>query len=95
MFSQLLVQWNCIIYFHIRGSFLTAFCPSFWKRLHNSKEIVNLQGLFVSTVSYYISITILLKGYILFIGSLYYLSIHFYSCCFYIRYPGEITSMPV
>ena len=47
-----------------------AFCTSFWKRVHNSKKIVNLQGLFLLTVSYgdiktYIrkeSITLLLKG---------------------------------
>ena len=30
--------------------FLTGFCTSFWKRVHNSKEIVNLQDLFVLTV---------------------------------------------
>ena len=47
-----------------------AFCTSFWKRVHNSKKIVNLQGLSLLTVSYgdvktYIheqSITLLLKG---------------------------------
>ena len=52
MFSQLPVQWNYIIYFHIRAFFLTTFCTNFWKRVHNSKEIVNLQGLFVLTVGY-------------------------------------------
>ena len=31
---------------------------------------------------------ILLKEYILFIGCLYYLSIHFHSCCFYVQYHG-------
>ena len=46
MSSQLIVQWNYIIYFYISGSFLTTFCTSFWKKVHNSKEIVNLQGSF-------------------------------------------------
>ena len=32
--------------------FLTTFCTGFWKRVHNSKEIVKLQGLFVLTVGY-------------------------------------------
>ena len=50
--SQLIVQWNNVIYFHIRGSFLTTFCTSFSKRVHNSKEIVTLQGFFVLTVIY-------------------------------------------
>ena len=31
---------------------LTTFSTSFWKRVHNSKEIVNIQGLFVATVGY-------------------------------------------
>ena len=52
MSNQLIVQWNYITHFHIRGSFLTTFCRSFWKRAHNSKEIVNIQGLFVLTVGY-------------------------------------------
>ena len=50
--SQPLVQQNYIIYFHIRGSFLTTLCTSFWKIAHNSKETVNIQGLFVLTVGY-------------------------------------------
>ena len=40
----------------------------------------------------------LLKEYILFIGYLHYLSVHFHSCYFHIQYHGgirEITSMPV
>ena len=41
-----------VIYFHIRGSFLATFCTSFWRKVHNSKEIVNIQGLFAFTVSY-------------------------------------------
>ena len=52
MSSQLIVQWNYVIHFDIRGSFFNNFCSSFWKRVHNSKEIVNLQGLFVLTVGY-------------------------------------------
>ena len=52
MSNQLIVQWNYITHFHIRDSFLTTFCRSFWKRAHNSKEIVNIQGLFVLTVGY-------------------------------------------
>ena len=43
----MIVQWNYIKYFHIGGSFILTLCTSFWKRVHNSKEIVNLQGLFV------------------------------------------------
>ena len=45
-------SWNYIVYFHIRGSFFNNFPPSFWKRVHTSKEIVYLQGLFVLTVGY-------------------------------------------
>ena len=52
MSSQLIVQSNYIMYFHILCSFLTTFCSSFWKRVHNPKEIVNLQDLFVLTVGY-------------------------------------------
>ena len=33
-------------------NFLITFCTSFWKVVHNSKEIVNLQVLFVWTVGY-------------------------------------------
>ena len=39
--SQLIVKQNYIIYFHTQGSFSTAFCISFWKKVHNLKEIVN------------------------------------------------------
>ena len=52
MFSQPIVQWNYLMYFHIRGSFLTTFYTSFWKRVHNLKEVVNIQGLLVLTVGY-------------------------------------------
>ena len=66
--------------------------------MHNSKKIVNLQGLFVLTPSHvdiktyisYQSNTMLLKGYVLFIGCLYYLLVHFHSCCFYIQCHGGI-----
>ena len=39
-----------------------------------------------------------MKEYVLFIGCLYYLSVHFHSCCFHILYHGgirEITFIPV
>ena len=49
MSSQPLVQWNYVIYFHIRCSSLTILCTSFRGKKHNSKEIVNMQGLFVLT----------------------------------------------
>ena len=39
MSSQLIVQWNYIIHFHFRGSFLTGFCASFWKRVHIQKKL--------------------------------------------------------
>ena len=100
--------YNILSYswFFFNSFFNFLFCTSSWKKVHNSKEIVNLQGLFVLTVGYkdiktdihLQSITILLKRYIFFIGCLYYLSLHFHSCCFYIQSPGGIrmiTSMPV
>ena len=105
MSNQLIVQWNYITHFHIRGSFLTTFCRSFWKRAHNSKEIVNIQGLFVLTVGYVDVTTYPLTKYYyiiervyFFIRYLYYLSVRCQSCCFYIQYYGgirDITSMPV
>ena len=49
---QLVVQWNYLIYFHVGGSSLTTFCNSFRKRVHNSKEIVNLQSLLVLSFGY-------------------------------------------
>ena len=52
MSSQLIIQWNYIIYFLIRSSFFKTFYTSFCKRVHNSKEIVKFQGLFVLTVVY-------------------------------------------
>ena len=50
MSSQPIVQWNYIIYFHIRDSFSTTFCTSFWKKVHKSKAIVNIEVLFILTV---------------------------------------------
>ena len=52
MSNQPLVQWHYIIYFYLRGPLLTTFSTSFWKRIRNSKETVNIQGLFVLTVGY-------------------------------------------
>ena len=52
MSSQPIVQWNFKIHFHIRGSFFSNFRTSFWKRVNNSKGIVNIQGLLVFTVGY-------------------------------------------
>ena len=45
-FYNILSDWSLLFYV------LTISSNSFWKRLHNSKEIVNLQGLFVLTVGY-------------------------------------------
>ena len=52
MSSQPIVLWNYIIYFHIRGSFSDNFLDQFLEKVHNSKEIVNIQGLYVLTVGY-------------------------------------------
>ena len=52
--------------------FLTTFCTSFWKRVHNSKDIVNIQGLFVLTVGYLDMITYLLKNYYYIIERVYF-----------------------
>ena len=47
-----LVEYINIIYFHIRGFFLTAFWTSFRKQVDNSKEVVNLQSLLGLAVGY-------------------------------------------
>ena len=109
-FSKCPVNWQFIgiiwYSFIFDIIFKTTFCASIWKEVHHSKEIVNLQGFFgltvvyvnIKTYTHQQSITILLKGYILFIGCLYYLSVHFHSCYFYIQYHkciGKITSLPV
>ena len=52
MSYQPIVQWNYIIYFHIRSSFLTTFSTSFWKKVDNSKEIVNIRSLLVLIIYY-------------------------------------------
>ena len=52
MSSQLIVQSNYVMYFHILCSFLTTVCSKYWKRVHNPKEVVNLQDLFVLIVGY-------------------------------------------
>ena len=51
MFSHAIVQWNCNIISYSRY-FLTTFCTSFTKRVHNSKETVTVQGLLLLTVGY-------------------------------------------
>ena len=68
--------------------------------MHDSKEIENIQGLFVLTVSYVDitttrlkSINILLKGHRLFICCLYYLSVHCHFKCFYKQYHGDVTEI--
>ena len=97
MSSQQFVQWNYITYFHIRG-FLTTFYCSFWKRLHKFAWFVcfdrwlhRYQSIHPLTKYYYI-----IERVYLFIGCLYYLSVHFHSCYFYIQYhrdSREITFM--
>ena len=62
-----------MIYFHIQGSFLTTFCTSFWKRVHNPKEIVNPQGLFVLAVGYVDVKTYPLTKYSYIIERLYFI----------------------
>ena len=52
MSSQPIVQWNYVMYFHIRGSFFKNFLHHLLKRVDNLKEIVNMQSLFVLTVVY-------------------------------------------
>ena len=76
---------------------------SFWKRVHNSKEIVNLQGLLVLTVDYGDMTTYPLTKYYYITERVYfiyksftfyvyirciYLSLHFHSCSFYVQYHG-------
>ena len=67
--SQPIVQWNYVIYFHIRGSFLT----SFQRRVHNLKGIVNIQGLFLLTVGYIDMTTILQTKYYYIIDRAYFI----------------------
>ena len=87
--------------------FLTVFCTSFWKRVHSSQGIVNLQGLFVLIVGY-VDMTrypptkyyyVIKRAYFIYkFFIFYFLSVHFPSYCFYMQYHGairEITSMLV
>ena len=74
-----------------RFFFLTIFCTSFRKTVHNSKEIVNMRGLFVLTVGYVDMTTYPVTKYCYIIERvyfiiryLYYLWEHCHSCCFYI-----------
>ena len=52
---------------------LTTFCTSFWKRVPNSKEIVNIQDLFVLTVGYVDMTTYLLTKYYYIIERVYFI----------------------
>ena len=73
-YSLILKFSGClIIYFHIRCSFLITFCTSFWKRVHNSKEIVNIQDLFVLTVGYADMTTYPLAKYYYVIEGVYFI----------------------
>ena len=75
--------------------------------MHNSKKIVNRQGLFVLTVGYVGMATHPLTKYYYIIKMAYFickflcfyqLSVHFHSYCFYMQYYGAIswiTSMPL
>ena len=73
MFSQSIVQWNYIIYFHIRGSFFNNFLHHFWKRVNNSKGIVNLQGLLMLIVVYVDMTTYPLTKYYYIIERVYFI----------------------
>ena len=53
--------------------FFNKFCTSFWKRVHNSKEIVNIQGLFVLTVGYVDMTTYPLTKYYYIIERVYFI----------------------
>ena len=90
MSSQPIVQWSYIIYIHIRGSFLSTFCTSICERVHNSKEFVNMQDLFVLAVGYVDMTTYPLTKYyyiierVYFIYRLFILFISIFSfSCFY------------
>ena len=75
MSSQPIVQRNYIIYFNIRGfSFNNFLHQYFWKRVHNSKEMLNLQGLFVVLTVGYVDMTIYpLTKYYYIIEKLYFI----------------------
>ena len=73
MSSQLIVQHSYIIYFDIWGSFLATFCTSYWKKVHISNEIINLQGVCVLTVGYVDIKTYLLTKYYYIIERVYFI----------------------
>ena len=73
LFSQPIIQWNYVIYFHPRGSFFNNFLHQFLERVYNSKEIVNLHDLFVLTVDYVTKYYITLTKYYYFIERVYFI----------------------
>ena len=90
-------------YLYIRFIFEVSeaiFCTSFWKRVHNSKEIVNIQDLFVLTVGnvdmttypltkyYYIieKVYFIYRLFVLFISTFQFL-------LFYIQHHGGIREI--
>ena len=77
LFSQPIIQWNYVIYFHPRGSFFNNFLHQFLERVYNSKEIVNLQDLFVLTVDYVTKYYITLTKYYYFIERVYFIYKYF------------------
>ena len=82
MSSQSIVLWNYIIYFHIRGCFSKNFLHWFWKKVHNSKEIVNIQCLFVWTVGNIDMTTSLITKHYYIIGKVYFYIIYRYIVIF-------------
>ena len=90
MSSQSIVQWNYTIYFqyfHIRGSFFNNFLHQLLENsAFLSKEIINIQGLFVLTVGYLDMTTYLPIKYYYIIESVYFiyrLFVLFISRCIY------------
>ena len=56
-----------------RFFFLTIFCTGFRKTVHNSKEIVNMRGLFVLTVGYVYMTTLPVANYCYIIERVYFI----------------------
>ena len=90
MSSQSIVQWNYTIYFqyfHVRGSFFNNFLHQLLENsAFLSKEIINIQGLFVLTVGYLDMTTYLPIKYYYIIESVYFiyrLFVLFISRCIY------------
>ena len=69
----MIVQQNYTTYFHIGDSFLRTSCTSVWKRARNSKENINIQGLFVLTVDYADMTTCPLTKYYYIIERVYFI----------------------